>query len=186
MVTAQVQTYQGASKALLDLGFAELAQGDARQASERGWDATVLMLKAVAVQRGWQHQGCRPIRRVASRLAAEETDGDEIRWLYRVAHSLHINFYEDLDTAEDVRTGLEDVRRLMDKLASFLGVPEIAIYRAHPETNVVHREGGCWDVRNHGDAWICLGRFSCVEEEKASNGGSACGNCFPRRRAQVH
>ena len=52
--------------------------------------------------------GHRLIRRVASRLADEAGDA-EIRRLYRVADSLHSNFYEDLDTAEDVRAGLDDV-----------------------------------------------------------------------------
>ena len=189
MVTAQVQKYRDASKALLDLGFSELGQGDKRQASERGWEATVLMLKAVAEQRGWEHQGCRPIRRVASRLA-DKTGDVEIRRLYRVAHSLHTNFYEDLDTAEDVGAGLEDVRCLLNKLSLLIEDPDAALsqphksasYRAHPTTNVVHREGGCGDVRNHGDTWDFLGHFPSVDEAIAHNGGDACGNCFPDKR----
>ena len=120
MVTAQVQTYQEASRRLLAQGFAELAQGDTRQASEKGWGATAQMLKSIAEHRGWDHKGHRLIRRAASRLA-DETGDAEIRRLYRVADSLHINFYEDLDTAEDVRAGLEDVRQLLGKLESLTG-----------------------------------------------------------------
>ena len=115
MVTTQVQMYQDASRTLLTQAFAELEQGDARQASEKGWGATAQMLKSIAQHRGWEHRGHRLIRRVASRLA-DETGDAEIRRLYRVADSLHINFYEDLDTAADVAAGLEDVRRLLDKL----------------------------------------------------------------------
>ena len=115
MVTTQVQMYQDASRTLLTQAFAELEQGDARQASEKAWGATAQMLKSIAQHRGWGHRGHRLIRRVASRLA-DETGDAEIRRLYRVADSLHINFYEDLDTAADVAAGLEDVRRLLDKL----------------------------------------------------------------------
>ena len=116
----QVQTYQDASRALLAQGFIELGQGDLRQASEKGWGAAAQMLKSIAEQRGWDHNGHRLIRRVASRLAYETGD-NEIRRLYRVADSLHINFYEDLDTTADVESGLEDVGRLLDKLEPLIG-----------------------------------------------------------------
>ena len=109
------QSYREASRALLAQGFAELAVGDTRQASEKGWGATAQMLKSIAEQRGWEHKGHRLIRRAASRLA-DETGDAEIRRLYRTASDLHTNFYENLDTAEDVAAGLEDVRRLLDKL----------------------------------------------------------------------
>ena len=115
MVTTQVQIYQEASLRLLTQAFAELDQGDTRQASEKGWGATAQMLKSIAQHRGWGHRGHRLIRRVASRLA-DETGDAEIRRLYRVTDSLHINFYEELDTVADVAAGLEDVRRLLNKL----------------------------------------------------------------------
>ena len=35
----QTVTYQEAARQLLDQGFAELADGDTRQASEKGWGA---------------------------------------------------------------------------------------------------------------------------------------------------
>ena len=109
------QSYREASRTLLAQGFAELAVGDTRQASEKGWGATAQMLKSIAEQRGWEHKGHRLIRRAASRLA-DETGDAEIRRLYRTASDLHTNFYENLDTVEDVAAGLEDVGRLLDKL----------------------------------------------------------------------
>lgn len=66
MVTTQVQTYQDASRSRLAQGYDDLERGDLRHASINGWDATVLMLIAVAEQHGWEHQGYRSIRRVAS------------------------------------------------------------------------------------------------------------------------
>lgn len=118
MVT-QAQTYQEASRRLLEQGFVELAQGDTQQASEKGWGAAAQMLKSIAEQRGWEHKGHRLIRRVASRLA-DETGDRNIRRFYRVADSLHTNFYEDLDTVEDVADGLEDVREFLDILEPLL------------------------------------------------------------------
>ena len=114
------QSYRDASRTLLAQGFAELSAGDTRQASEKAWGATVQMLKSIAEQRGWEHKGHRLIRRAASRLA-DETGDAEIRRLYRTASDLHTNFYENLDTAADVAAGLEDVRRLLDKLEPLMG-----------------------------------------------------------------
>ena len=118
MVT-QVQVYQEASRRLLEQGFAELAQGDTQQASEKGWGAAAQMLKSIAEQRGWEHKGHRLIRRVATRLS-NETGNEEIRILYRVASDLHTNFYEDVDAPEDVASGLANVGRLLDILDPLL------------------------------------------------------------------
>ena len=62
------QKYQNDSRTLLAQAHAELAQGDVRQASEKGWGAAALMLKAIAEQRGWEHGKHRHLSRVASRL----------------------------------------------------------------------------------------------------------------------
>ena len=118
MVT-QSQIYRAASRRLLAHSFAELAQGDLQQASEKGWGAAAQMLKSIAEQREWPHRGHRSIRRVASRLA-DETGSEEVRILYRVASDLHTNFYEDVDTPEDVAAGLEDVSRFLDILEPLL------------------------------------------------------------------
>lgn len=112
------QTYQEASHRLLAQGVEELTRGDTQQASEKGWGAAAQMFKAIAERRGWDHRGHRvhrQIRRVASRLSDETGDAD-IRRLYRVASDLHTNFYENLDTPNDVAAGLDDVRLLLDKL----------------------------------------------------------------------
>ncbi len=175
----QAQTYQDASRTLLEQGFAELEQRDLRQASEKAWGAAAQMLKSIAERRGWEHKGHRFIRRVASRLA-NETGDVEIRRLYRVASDLHTNFYEDLDTAEDVTSGLEDVQRFLDKLAPLLAM---ARYLVNPATNVVHREGGCSDARSHGDTWNPVGYFSSLSEAAVVGGSSpdtvakSCQNC---------
>ncbi len=110
------QTYQEASWTLLAQSEAELAQGDIRQASEKGWGAAAQIVKAVAQQRGWPHQRHAALFRVISSLA-EETGDDQLRNLFQVANSLHTNFYENWDTADNVSAALADVRLLVDKLA---------------------------------------------------------------------
>ena len=86
--------YRSASRTLLAQARAELAAGDLRQASEKGWGAAAQMVKAVAQQRGWEHGGHRQLFRIV-RLLQDETGNPEIRRLFNTANSLHINFYED-------------------------------------------------------------------------------------------
>ena len=87
------------------------------RASEKGWGAAAPMLKAVAQARGWEHQGHATLRRVVGRLA-DETGDAEVRRLFRVAISMHTNFYEDQDDADHVSAGLIDVGRFLGKLDS--------------------------------------------------------------------
>ena len=109
------QTYKAASRFLLSQGESELARGDTRQASEKGWGAAEQMVKSIAEQRGWEHKGHAELYNVIARLVVETGD-DEIRRLFHVAGSLHTNFYENWDNASNVAAGLADVRRFLDKL----------------------------------------------------------------------
>ena len=56
----QTLTYQEAARQLLAQGLEELAEGDSRQASEKGWGAAAQMIKAIAADRDWKHDthGC--------------------------------------------------------------------------------------------------------------------------------
>ena len=109
------QTYRAAGRDLLAQGRRELAGGDTRPASEKGWGAAAQMVKAVAERRGWAHRSHAALFNVVSRLVAETGD-DDIRNLFKVANSLHTNFYENWDTAEGVAGDLNDVERLLDRL----------------------------------------------------------------------
>ena len=110
------QTYRAASRDLLAQGRAELARGDTRQASEKGWGAAAQMVKSVAERRGWAHQSHAALYRVVSRLVSETGDAD-IRNLFYIASALHTNFYENWDTAENVAGALDEIERLLDRLA---------------------------------------------------------------------
>ena len=93
----------------------ELAAGDVRQASEKGWGAAAQMVKSVAERRGWSHRSHAALYNAVARLTAETGD-EEIRRLFAVAGDLHVNFYENWNNTENVAAGLADVQRLLDRL----------------------------------------------------------------------
>ena len=109
------QAYKEASRSLLVQAENELASGDVRQASEKGWGAAAQMVKSIAEQRGWSHRSHAALYNAIARLVSETGD-DEIRRLFAVAGDLHVNFYENWNNAENVTAGLADVERLIDKL----------------------------------------------------------------------
>lgn len=109
------QTYQAASRQLLAQGRNELAAGDVRQASEKGWGAAAQMVKAVAEQRGWEHRNHAALFDAISFLVSETRDHEIRRW-FHVANALHVNFYENWDNAANVSSALDDVERFLDML----------------------------------------------------------------------
>ena len=93
------RTYQVASGQLLRQAREELATGDVRQASEKGWGAAAQIVQAIAARRDWEHPGHRELFRAVDRLRKETGDPD-VRRLFDVASALHVNFYEDWRTSE--------------------------------------------------------------------------------------
>lgn len=110
-------TYQSSAAALLEQARTELSAGDVRQASEKGWGAAAQAVKSVADARDWQHRNHAALFRVVSRLATETGDDDIHRW-FHAASSLHINFYENWLDADAVGVGLDDIDRLVHRLAT--------------------------------------------------------------------
>ena len=115
------QKYQRDSHHLLAQAREELAQGDVRQASVKGWGAAAQIVKAVAETRGWEHGGHRQLHNAVQRLQEESSDAEIIR-LFQVANSLHFNFYEDVQESSAVGQALEDVDQFLDKIEILLGV----------------------------------------------------------------
>lgn len=109
------QTYQEATRHLLNQAHAELAAGDNRQAAEKAWGAAAQMIKFVCAGRGWSHQTHAALRR-ATRLLVEETGDEELLLLFKSAEVLHMSFYEDFYNSEEVKEGIEHVQRFIDKL----------------------------------------------------------------------
>ncbi|CAI8018318.1 hypothetical protein GBAR_LOCUS11106 [Geodia barretti] len=107
--------YLTASRGLLAQGRVELVRGDVRQASEKGWGAAAQIVKAIAEQRGWDHRGHGHLHAAVRRLR-DETGDQEIRRIFQVANSLHVNFYENWEDTQNVAEGLDDIERFIAKL----------------------------------------------------------------------
>ena len=107
------QTCQTASRHLLAQAHEELAAGDTRQASQKGWAAAAQIVKSVAEQRGWEHRNHAALFDAISRLVTETGD-DDIRDLFHIAVSLEANFYENWDNAANVAGSLLDMERFLD------------------------------------------------------------------------
>ena len=112
-------TYQEAARHLLAQGFEELAAGDSRQASEKGWGAAAQMIKAIASHRGWKHNSHAALYRIIGRLV-DETGDKGIHNRFTTANGLHQNFYENWGDTNYVARGLANVRELLDKLERLL------------------------------------------------------------------
>lgn len=113
------QAYHEASMTLLAQAEAELAADDVRQASEKGWGAAAQIVKAAAEQRGLPHRDHAALYRAVDRLSTE-ADDDDIYLLFQVANQLHVNFYENWDSPQNVRRALIAVNRFVEKVSTLL------------------------------------------------------------------
>lgn len=96
-----------------------LAKKDYVQASEKAWGAAAQALKAIAEKRGKELRSHGELHKFASELAKELKDGEFGR-LWRSVVSLHQNFYENWFVDEQVEEGVEDAKRLVEKLMKLL------------------------------------------------------------------
>ena len=94
-----------------------LAEGDLRQAGEKGWGTVAQLTKVVATLRGWEHYDHVAIREAVQALAAEMTAGAEhIRHGLNAAESLHGNFYEGHLDRSQTEFNLATIGPLLDTL----------------------------------------------------------------------
>ena len=118
-MTRDGETYKSAGRELLEKARHELAQGDLRQASEKGWGAAAQTVKAVAEERGWRHDGHAALFEVVNRMVSETGDR-HLGMIFYTANGLHINFYENVMGRELVEIGLDQVERFVDGLDRFV------------------------------------------------------------------
>lgn len=114
-MTTQVERYQSTGRDFMAKAWKYLAEGDLRQASEKGWGAAAQMVKCAAQRRRWQHRSHQSLFTVIDRLA-EEADDRSLGILFHAANSLHINFYEGWMSPRLVRDGLTQVSELVERL----------------------------------------------------------------------
>ena len=108
--------YRSAATQLLHQARQELAAGDARQASEKGWGAAAQAVKSVAETRGWQHDTEADLFNVVSRLM-DETGNNNLASLILIASSLEINSHENCQPNRMVAVGVEKVAEFVTLMA---------------------------------------------------------------------
>ena len=108
--------YRSAATQLLQQARLELDAGDARQASEKGWEAAAQAVKSVAEIRGWEHDTEADLFLAVSRLS-KETANDNLINLILVAGSLEINSHEDCQPNRMVAVGVEKVAEFVTIMA---------------------------------------------------------------------
>ena len=108
--------YRSAATQLLHQARQELSNGDARQASEKGWGAAAQAVKAVAETRGWKHDTIADIFNAVTRLS-KETGNDNLINLILVAGSLEINSHENCQPNRMVAVGVDKVAEFVTIMA---------------------------------------------------------------------
>ena len=113
------ETYREVGTKFLEQARVELAAGELAEASEAGWAAAVQMVKAIAAQRGWPYDTNAHWFSVIDNLVRETGDRD-ISIGFSVASTLHLNYFENIRSAQSVTSGLVSVEKLLDKLRPIL------------------------------------------------------------------
>jgi HEPN domain-containing protein len=116
----QVQTYRERGRAYLAKAHQEFQAGDLEQASEKGWGAAALMVKAVAQQRGEPHYAHPFLSRFVDDLAVEVGD-ETLSGLFDSAEALHVNFYEHRINPRGVERRIRAVEHFVGKMERILG-----------------------------------------------------------------
>ena len=118
------QKYAGMSRNFRASAWKHLDEGDLPQASNKAWGLVAETVKAISAHYGGiihTHRALWQVVRELARLVGDAGAGaaptqDWIINSFRVARSLHSNFYEDRDQADDVIAGLRQCEALSQRL----------------------------------------------------------------------
>ena len=119
---------------------AHFQNGDMPKASKSAWDAVEFCLKAIAKQRGWDHESHLDLSRVVSRLAKESEYPRQIHMSFGSVDGLLYNAYEDWFTDDIVESGIQDAKGFVDVLEKFIdaGTSEKTVGKTSPDYPEVH------------------------------------------------
>jgi uncharacterized protein (UPF0332 family) len=92
-----------------------LEKKDYVQASEKAWDASSQMVKALAAKESKELRSHANLWEYMDKLA-EKLEDVELRHLWRTANILHQNFYENWMPPREVELSVRDVKALIKKL----------------------------------------------------------------------
>ena len=85
------------------------------QASEKGWGAAAQALKAIAEERGWNHNGHGLLVDIAKQVSDEQARSDIVT-LFAFGQLLHVNFYEDSLPSDVIEEYLDQIKALLPEL----------------------------------------------------------------------
>ncbi len=107
--------YVALSQHLIRQTDAELEKGDHYQAAEKGWGAVAHAIKAVAEQRGWNHDNHFLLHEAAFQLSAE-FDRADLMDMYDSAERLHQNFYGCYMRRDEVERRINRAKTFSEQL----------------------------------------------------------------------
>ena len=119
-MTTREEEYAVQSGYFLEKAVEALAEDDLAQASEKLWGAAAQVVKAAAERRGWAHGSHRDLFTAVNQLSREADDPD-MRDLFQIASSLHVNFYENWLTRDFIEDGLGRIRAFIGKIQATQG-----------------------------------------------------------------
>ena len=114
--------YAAQSRHFVKQAQAELDMGDRLQASEKVWGAAAHAVKAVAADRGWNHDSHRLLFDAIDQIA-RDNEVPALRSLFQIANSLHQNFYENWQPHGVVQDGIDEIKQLVDMLEEIRSQP---------------------------------------------------------------
>ncbi len=117
----RAKEYAEAARDLLEQAQEELARGDVRQAAEKAWGAAALAVKAYAAWRDGKRLTSHKELWEYKRLLQEEL-GEWISDAWAQANAMHVCFYEDWCSKEDVRDALKRIERLVKEVGKKVAV----------------------------------------------------------------
>ena len=114
-MTTSDNKYAAMSRDFMSRAENYLRQGSLVQASEKSRGAAVCALKSIAEQRGWRHQSHSLLFGISGQVA-EELGRPDLRDLFAVAKSMHQNFYENWEPADEVEYAVGRVKEYLTEL----------------------------------------------------------------------
>lgn len=115
----KTKKYKKQSLHYLENAYKFLDAGDLEKASEFLWGSLVEALKAVAASKDIKLRSHRDVWNYATGLARALGD-ESIKLAFDYARSLHSNFYESGLMLEDVITGVEHIKKALEKLFKYI------------------------------------------------------------------
>ena len=121
------QKYASMAQNFRASAWEHLDKGDLPQASNKAWGLVAETVKAISAYHGGiihSHRGIWQVVYELARLVGDSGDMETRRWItnsFRVARSLHSNFYENRDPEYDVLAGLILCEELSERLYQLFG-----------------------------------------------------------------